>query len=127
MSCTLIGSGTGNRRWVRYEILKSYDRGNQLFGVHINSVPDKNKQTFLQGTNPFDYLGFVVSADGRKLTYYEHDGNDWKIYQDLESKTVNMDRQHWGKGFKLSNWIPCYDWTSDDGYKNFPTWVENTK
>jgi hypothetical protein len=126
-TCALIGTGTWNSRWVRYEILKSYDRGNLLFGVHINSVPDKNRQTFLQGHNPFDYLGFVVSADGRTLTYYEHDGTSWKVYQDLPPKTSNFDRQHWGKGFKLSDWVPCYDWTSGDGYKNFPTWVENAK
>ena len=90
-------------------------------------MPDKNRQTFLQGHNPFDYLGFVVSADGRTLTYYDHDGTSWQVYQDLPSKTPNFDRQHWGKSFKLSNWVSCYDWTSGDGYENFPTWVENAK
>lgn len=127
VTCVLIGTGTWNRRWVRYEIMKSYDRGNTLFGVHINSVLDKNRQTFVQGPNPLDYLGFVVSADGKKITYYEHDGRAWKVYQDLPPKSVNMDRQHWGKGFKLSNWVPCYDWVSGQGYHNFPTWVENAK
>lgn len=127
VTCVLIGSGTWNRRWVRYEILKSYDRGNLMLGVHINSVLDKNKQTFLQGENPFDYLGFVVSNDGKKLTYYEHDGTKWHIYQDLLPKTINWDRQHWGKGFKLSNWVPCYDWIGHNGYTNFASWVENAK
>lgn len=127
VTCALIGTETWNRRWVRYEILKSYDRDNLLFGIHINSVPDKNRQTFTQGHNPFDYLGFVVSMDGKIITYYEHDGTTWKVYQDLPPKVVNFDRQHWGKGFKLSNWVPCYDWISEDGYKNFATWVENVK
>lgn len=127
MTCALIGTETWKRRWVRYEILKSYDRGNLLFGVHINSVPDKNRQTFSQGLNPFDYLGFVISEDGRKLTYYEHDGTSWKVYQELQAKTTSFDRQYWGKGYKLSNWVLCYDWIRDDGYKNFATWVENTK
>lgn len=127
VTCVLIGTGTWNRPWVRYEILKSYDRGNSLFGVHINSVTDKNRQTFPQGTNPFDYLGFVVSEDGEKLSYQEHDGTSWKVYQDLPPKMVNFDRQHWNKGFKLSNWVPCYDWTSGDGYNNFPSWVESAK
>lgn len=126
-TCALIGNETWNRRWVRYEILKSYDRGNALFGVHINSVADKNRQTFPQGKNPFDYLGFVISEDGKKHTYYEHDGVSWKIYQDLPAKSANYDRQHWGKGFKLSNWVQCYDWTSGDGYNNFATWLENAK
>jgi hypothetical protein len=128
VTCALIGSETWQRRWVRYEILKSYDRGNSLFGVHINSVKDKNQKTFGQGRNIFDYLGFIISADGTTMTYYEHDGSAWKIYQDLPPKKLtNMDKQHWGKGFKLSNWVKVYDWTTEDGYNNFPTWVENAK
>ena len=126
-TCALIGTETWSRRWVRYEILKSYDRGNLLFGVHINSVPDKYRQTFPPGLNPFDYLGFIISEDGKKLTYYEHEGTSWKIYQDLQPKTSSFDRQYWGKGYKLSNWVLCFDWIRDDGYNNFATWVENTK
>ena len=127
VTCALIGTETWNRPWVRYEILKSYDQGNALLGVHINSVLDKNTQTFPQGKNPFDYLGFVVSADGKKQTYYEHDGTAWKIYQELPVKNTSYDKQHWGKGFKLSSWVQCYDWTGGDGYNNFGTWVENAK
>lgn len=124
VTCALIGTETWRRRWVRYELLKSYDRGNPLLGVHINGVPDKNRQTFAQGANAFDYLGFVVSEDGKRRTYYEHDGNVWNVYQDLPSKTTSYDRQHWGKGFKLSSWVHSYDWISGDGYNNFRTWVE---
>jgi hypothetical protein len=127
VTCVLIGTDTWKRRWVRYEILKSYDRANLLFGIHINSVLDKNRQTFPPGRDPFDFLGFVVSADGRKLTYYEHNGTAWSIYQDLPPKATNFGQQHWGKGFKLSQWVPCYDWTTGDGYKNFPIWVNNAK
>jgi hypothetical protein len=113
---------------VKYEILKSYDRDNVMFGIHINSIPDKNRQTFAQGRNPFDYLGFVISEDGKTLTYYEHDGTDWKIYQDLPAKRLtNMPAQHWGKGFKLSNWVPIYDWTVGVGYNSFPKWLESAK
>lgn len=128
VTCALIGTGTWQRRWVRYEILKSYDRGNTLFGVHINSVRDKNQKTFSQGRNIFDYLGFTISADGKTLTYYEHDGNSWKVYQDLAAKKLkNVDMQHWGKGFKLSNWVQVYDWITQDGYNNFPSWVESAR
>jgi hypothetical protein len=127
VTCVLIGTGTWSRPWVRYEILKSYDRGNKLFGVHINSVTDKNQQTFVQGSNPFSYLGFVISADGKERTYYEHDGNCWLPYQDLPPKTMNYAQEHWNKGFKLSSWVQCYDWVSADGYNNFGSWVENTK
>ena len=128
ITCALIGTETWKRRWVRYEILKSYDRGNKLLGVHINSVVDKNKQTFPLGKNIFDYLGFYINADGTKLTYYEHDGVEWKVYQDLAPKVlVNMGKQFWGRGYKLSDWVNVYDWQAGDGYTNFSTWLDNTK
>jgi len=128
ISCVLLGTETWKRRWVRYEMLKSYDRGNRLLGVHINSVADKNQQTFPFGKNIFDYLGFVISADGKKQTYYEHDGNDWKVSPDINPKMLtNMPEKFWNKGYKLSNWVHVYDWTKEDGYKNFPTWLANAK
>ncbi|HWY13613.1 MAG TPA: TIR domain-containing protein [Rhizomicrobium sp.] len=125
VTCALIGTHTWSRRWVRYEIMKSFDRGNALLGVHINSVKDKNQQTFPNGPDPFDYLGFIVSNDGRKHTYYEHDGSAWKVYTDLQSSAANFAREHWGKGFKLSNWVRCYDWVRNDGFNNFATWIED--
>jgi hypothetical protein len=124
VTCALIGTETWRRRWVRYEILKSYDRGNTLFGVHINSVRDKNQQTFSQGRNVFDYLGFVISDDGKKRTYYEHDGQSWAVYGDLPPINTSYPREHWGKGFKLSRWVRCYDWIANNGYNNFASWVE---
>src|SRR5262245_40851558 len=127
ITCVLIGTRTWARRWVRYEILKSYDRGNKLFGIHINGIKDKNQQAFLIGNNPFNYLGFVISADGRKHDYYEHDGSSWKNYSDLGPKWTSYGSQHWGKGFKLSNWVRCHDWINDQGYQNFSNWVDGAK
>lgn len=127
VTCALIGSHTYERRWVRYEILKSYDRGNSLFGIYINNIKDKNQQTFLKGNNPFDFLGFVISDDGTKLTYYEYTGGKWILYQDIQPlRVANIDKKHWGKGFKLSEWVKCYDWSKDDGYNNFASWVERS-
>ena len=128
VTCALIGSETWRRQWVRYEIMKSYDRNNLLFGIHINGIKDKNQQVLPYGRNVFDYLGFVISSDGTTQAYYEHDGTDWRVYQDLPSKRLNgMDRQYWGRGYKLSNWVPVYDWANGDGYNNFSTWVDNAK
>ncbi len=128
ISCVLIGTETWRRRWVKYEMLKSYDRGNKLLGVHINGVSDKNQQTFPLGKNVFDYLGFVISADGQTQTYYEHDGNHWKISQDMQPKNLtNMPKEFWNKGYKLSNWVQVYNWKSQDGYRNFSSWLDDAK
>jgi hypothetical protein len=34
-TCVLIGTNTYARPWVRYELLKSFKRGNHLLAVHI--------------------------------------------------------------------------------------------
>lgn len=127
VTCVLIGSETWRRRWVRYEILKSYDRGNKLFGIHINSIKDKNNQTFTKGLNPFDYLGFYIDSKGEVDYYQDRNGPDWNSYNDLDSTIGNFDRKFWDKGYKLSSWVPVYDWIADDGYNNFANWVENAE
>ncbi|MBK7311938.1 MAG: TIR domain-containing protein [Sphingobacteriaceae bacterium] len=130
VTCALIGTNTWSRRWVRYEILKSYDRGNTLFGVHINGITDKNKQTFPFGTNVFDHLGFFISADGQTLTYYERDqvGSEWKLYTDLPPKKNCGFAEQWrNRGYNFSNWVPIYNWCTGDGYNNFATWVDSAK
>lgn len=127
VTCVLIGSETWQRRWVRYEILKSYDRGNKLFGIHINSIKDKNNQIFTKGPNPFDNLGFYINSQGTVNNYQDRNGVDWKIYNDLTPTIGNFDRKYWNKGYRLSEWVPCYDWTTQNGYNNFATWVDSAK
>ena len=63
-TCVLIGSSTYSRPWVRYEILKSFKRGNHLFGVHINSIKGKDGLTKASGPNPLEYVGVTFSASG---------------------------------------------------------------
>lgn len=127
VTCVLIGTETWNRRWVRYEILKSYDRGNKLLGIHLDGVKDKSQQVLAQTENPFDYLGFMISKDGETLTYYERNGAEWKPFADLQPKTANFESNRRGKGYKLSDWVPCYSWSAGNGARNFATWVDSAK
>lgn len=66
-TCTivLIGEETANRRWVRYEIEKSWNDGKGLFGIRIHKILDHKQQTSVAGANPFD--AFTLK-DGRKLS-----------------------------------------------------------
>jgi len=52
VTCVLVGSQTYARPWVRYEILKSFRRGNGLLAVHINSIKGKDQLTKNKGPNP---------------------------------------------------------------------------
>ena len=52
VTVVLIGANTSNRRWVRYEIEKSWDRGNGLVGIYIHNIKGF-LGTDTQGINPF--------------------------------------------------------------------------
>lgn len=80
-TCILVGSETYCRPWVRYEILKSFVRGNHLFAVHINAIKDKNQQTKTLGPNPLEYVGVTYSQDGRTMTLWEKNGKIGAIHQ----------------------------------------------
>ncbi|PIZ86914.1 hypothetical protein COX93_02835 [Candidatus Nomurabacteria bacterium CG_4_10_14_0_2_um_filter_30_12] len=127
VTCVLIGTNTWSRRWVKYEILKSYERGNVLIGIYINSIPDKYRQIFIQGANPFSYLGFFIDKVGHLNYYQEHNGMKWSKYQDLVATSKNFDQKYWNRSYQLSEWITCYDWMKDDGYNNFANWIEEAK
>ena len=126
VTVVLIGSQTYARRWVRYEIIKSMAKGNKILGVHINGIGGKNGRTKVLGPNPFDYLGYQYSDDGKRLYPYEYKNRRWVQYGDYDSYTVkNVSSQLSGKIHKLSSTRPVYDWIADDGNTNFPTWIES--
>ena len=70
VTTVLVGEDTANRRWVNYEIVKSFERGNGIFGIHINRIKGRTGLTS-RGQNPLDRLGFEVSSEGTKIRFYE--------------------------------------------------------
>jgi hypothetical protein len=125
-TCVLIGSETFLRPWVRYELLKSFLRGNHLFGVHINGIKSKDGTTKALGQNPFEFVGVTYSSDGRTGTLWEKTETEWIRYDKIDGSAnfpCQVESQFWGKGFNLGNWYQIYDWYGHDGYNNFPTWV----
>lgn len=52
VTAVLIGSQTASRRWVKYEIDKSIERGNGLLGIYIHNINDFAGNTDTKGTNP---------------------------------------------------------------------------
>lgn len=127
MTCILIGSETYARPWVRYEILKSFRKGNSLLAVHINTIKGKDGNVKLKGPNPLEYVGVTYSESGDTGTLWEHTSGQWKEYSEIDGsasyRTGGVAQQYRGKGFNLSGWYRTYDWVANNGFQNFATWV----
>jgi MTH538 TIR-like domain (DUF1863) len=126
-TCVLVGSQTYARPWVRYEILKSFRRGNSLLAVGINSIKGKDQQTKAAGPNPLEFVGVTYSDSGDTATLWEKVNNEWKEFTEIDGgssyRTGGVLLQYRGNGYNLSRWYSKYDWTSDKGYDNFSSWV----
>jgi hypothetical protein len=67
-SCTvvLVGKDTANRKWINYEIVKSWDAGMGVVGIRIHGLKNQEENIAEQGENPFDYI--THGASGNKLS-----------------------------------------------------------
>lgn len=67
-SCTivLIGSNTAGRKWIKYEIEKSWNDGKGVVGIYIHNLKNKDGNQSTKGRNPFD--DFTIKGDGKKLS-----------------------------------------------------------
>ena len=57
-SCTvvLVGSDTANRKWINHEIVKSWNDGMGVVGIHIHGLEDAAGRVSRKGANPFQYI-----------------------------------------------------------------------
>src|SRR6185312_15330975 len=136
VTVVLVGSGTYLRRWVRYEIVKSFTEGKGILPIYINRIPSRRERILVRGINPLTRLSVGVSPAGRKLAFYERNASHWLPYGDLPSdnnRTTNSiyfgdDRYGdypTGKRYILSDlFLNSYDWILDNGYNNFADWIE---
>jgi hypothetical protein len=124
VTVVLVGSQTYERRWLRYEIIKSVEKGNVMLGVHINGIKGKDGQTKVYGPNPFDYLGLSISHDGQTASPFEWNGASWVQYADLGNFRIpQVAVAERGKFLQLSHWFPVNDWIAHNGFLNFATWI----
>ena len=135
VTAVLIGEETTNRRWVNYEIVKSFDKGNGILGININRIRGKHQAISARGLNPLDRLAFQISDDGKKIRFYELVNRKWILYSDLpeinnkKSNTLYFEDSFWrgndfGKSFRFSEKFDTYCWIVDDGHKKFSSWIE---
>ncbi len=135
VTSVLIGNDTADRRWVKYEIVKSFDRGNGILGIHLNRIRGREQYICARGLNPLDRLALHITDDGRKIRFYELINRSWSVYSDLpeinnkKSNTLYFEDSFWrgndfGKTFRFSDLFESYCWMNDDGHKKFSSWVE---
>lgn len=135
VTTVLIGNDTSKRRWVKYEIIKSFEKGNGILGININRIRGKDQAISSLGLNPLDRLAFQISEDGKKIKFYELVNRKWVAFADLpeinnkKSNTLYFEEglfsNDFGKSFKFSDKFDTYCWINDNGHKNFSIWVDN--
>lgn len=67
-SCTVVlaGENTANRKWINHEIIKSWDVGMGVVGIHIHGLKNTDGYIANKGKNPFDFIGY--GNTGKKLS-----------------------------------------------------------
>ncbi len=135
VTAILIGDETADRRWVKYEIVKSFERGNGILAIHINRIRGKEQVISSRGLNPLDRLAFEVSDDGKKINFFKLTNRKWIAFSDLpeinnkKSNTLYFDEgwfgiNDFGKSFLFSEKFETYCWVNDNGHNNFSSWVD---
>lgn len=136
VTVVLVGSETHERRWVKYEIIKSFTEGKGILPIHINRIPSKSEGIKSKGPNPLDRLRLKVSDDCKTITFEELVAGKWaefKLLPSVNNRKANsiffengwLAEHPCGKTYKFSDLFKQeYDWMADDGYNNFVDWIE---
>ncbi len=77
VTIVLIGAETADRKWVQYEIQKSYERGNGLLGVYIHNIKDNYGFKDMKGDNPFSRV--YLEQNGRRYFSEMYPTYDWVL------------------------------------------------
>ena len=124
VTCVLIGAKTYQRHWVDYEIFRSVELGKGVFGVRIHGLEDSDGRTDGRGPDPFTYLGYGTGSEGKMVPYAKY-RSVWKVYGDASPVSPSA-AEYLEPGTKpvLSSIFEVYDWVTQDGYKNFSSWLD---
>jgi hypothetical protein len=71
VTAVLIGAETSSREWVKYEVRRSYEKGNGMFGIYLHNIKDWAGRTDTAGNNHLGELG--KSSSGEPIYF-------WQIY-----------------------------------------------
>jgi hypothetical protein len=126
VTCILTGTGTWQRRWVRYEIARSVVKGNGLLTIYIHGVRNQAGESATQGANPLAQMGVYKANSGIFLAEWKD--SKWVKYEDYTLAIPAGDL--WFAAptstdvVQLSNHCMSYDFTAQDGRNNIDGWIE---
>lgn len=78
----LVGAETANRKWVKYEIQRAWEKGMGVVGIYIHNFTRKDGRHDVQGTNPFSSFKFGDSSFDRIVECYNP--NPFDAYNDVK-------------------------------------------
>lgn len=91
-SCTivLIGTNTAGRKWIKYEIEKSWNDKKGLLGIYIHNLKDADGNQSKKGRNPFDDF----TLNGKMLsqvvkTYDPPYSDSKKVYEYIQNNIAS--------------------------------------
>jgi hypothetical protein len=67
VTVVLIGTLTYKRKYVKYEIHKSFEKGNGILGIYIHELKDHHGETSLKGSIKFGQIG--IGKDGKPVHF----------------------------------------------------------
>lgn len=83
VTVVLIGTDTSNRPYVKYELEKSYTRGNGMLGIYLHNIGDRNGYQSSKGSNQFGEIG--KDNNGNPI-YFSH---NYKTYDWINDDGYN--------------------------------------
>jgi hypothetical protein len=124
VTAALYATATSTRRWVRFELLKSFLEGKGILSIAIHTIKNLDQQAALPGTNPLAVLGVEVRNGIARPK--ENLNGAWQWASDVEP--IANSRLPYGLGVgadKLfSDLFPTYDWAAHQGRSNMGGWIE---
>ncbi|MEZ8273231.1 TIR domain-containing protein [Vibrio splendidus] len=86
VAIVLIGENTADRKWINYEIRKSWNDGKGVLGIYIHNLKDSDQEQSSKGDNPFEKF----KVDGKKLSSIVNAHNSiysvsTNVYNDIEA------------------------------------------
>ena len=85
-SCTivLIGEDTAGRKWINYEIEKSWDDGKGVFGIYIHNLKHSDGKKSSKGSNPFEDLPNRGDLSSKISCYNPSSTDSQDVYEWIE-------------------------------------------